>query len=1317
MILVYGSKNKCDEFYVLWYNNDTSNSSNEIKNEIQLFINDNLTDLYELDYELFKLKKYIGPIKTVDSVFSTSITDLLNKTLPNRPVLKIELFRTYNMGYSSIDFMLEDIYDFSVEDPNKLGLVNLKNDINDNDINDNDNAKLDDDSHTTLTFDMEIDLSSKEQLETISTSKYRIGFDAQELDYYKELFRTLNRNPTLIELFDLCQSNSEHSRHWFFKGKYDYGNNSIDDISLFKHIKSTLPKISNSLVAFSDNSSVIRGNNTRYGYINKLNQYETSEPLVHSVLTAETHNFPTLICPFEGASTGVGGRIRDNQSTGRGADIIMSSAGYIVGDILRDNIDHPFVKPIDMIIEASNGASDYGNKIGEPITSGFSRSISYINNGIHYEHIKPVMFSAGIGSILDKNTVKHKIEKNDRVVRIGGPAFKIGLGGGHCSSISNQSNNLDSYKDAVQRGDPQMCNKLNRVIRRISLLELELELDSNVISGTDSPTPKNPIISIHDQGAGGLANVVKEIIYPNGGVIDLSKVSLGDKNMDPLEIWCSEFQESCVIVVKPKDIGYIEKVCFEENICCDNLGYISDTLNIDLFFKTTKLMTLPLKEILEPDIRKTFELSHNDNLNHTNIYPNRMHDATLLGIEPSIDNIDNIDNIDILIHKILKDPDVCSKRFLTTKVDRSVTGLIAQQQCVGHMGIPLSNYSISALSYFSKNGTVSSIGERTYLGIFNNYLQVDYSICEMLSNMVGCYIGEIENIKCSVNWMWPNNAPGESVKLHQSAVHLSNCLKQLGIGVDGGKDSLSMSINHNSNSIISPGSVVVTGYCPCKDIMKKVTPNIKEVGSYLIKIPFINKNKNSNSTSDKPTLIGSIASKYLNQQTLEYPASVDMGYVKKVFQFIQDLILNDKILSLHDISDGGTITTIFEMCYSGGIGCNIDINPYNKQENIDYSILYSILYNKLFSEEPGIIIEVSGKNREVLDYITNKNKSELDSELELQIIGNTISKLEISFSDNIINSLKLDDLVKSFESTASMLEKKQCENKLVDIESRYILENYKNERTKVLNNIYIPPNILERCCRFNITPLDKKVLILRDEGSNGDMEMCGYFKYCGYHVLNYNSNQIEQHLEMINTVDGIVFVGGFTYSDMMGAASCWNTRLRSNPQLYEMLLTFFSDQSKFVIGVCNGFQLLIKMGVFGNHISLKDNLSGRFESRYLPISVCNTNNRFTKNLKDVRFGMWVAHKSGRIEIDYKGSINNDFIPILKYSNGGNDNEYENYPLNPNGSFDNIAGVCNKHGNIMGLMPHFERSFIDYQIPYIPPKYKNIKVSPWINFAL
>jgi phosphoribosylformylglycinamidine synthase len=1282
-----------------------------------------------------KDNKIIGPIKSFKSVFNTTTTSLINKNSQINQYANITYFEKFTIIGKDLDYdsMLQEEYN-----PTKL----IFNNIEDIDVKINFDALI------------EFNLSDKDIITQLKS--YGISFDKQELEYYKRVYSDLERNPNLIELFDLCQSNSEHSRHWFFNGKYNVDNEVINK-SLFKLVKETLDHDSNTLVAFSDNSSVIKGDNTQSLKVDSNGMFLFESEEVNLVLTAETHNFPTLICPFQGASTGVGGRIRDNHSTGRGARIQQSIAGYCVGNINRTHslFNTPYLTPIDMLVEASNGASDYGNKIGEPIVGGFTRGIGDIKiHGKFYEYLKPIMFSAGTGTISSQNLYKNTPCGGDLVIRLGGPVYKIGLGGGFNSSIDNKSEMTQSCRDAVQRGDPQMENKLNRVITRLCNLN-----------------EKNPINSIHDQGAGGLANVLKEIVYPNGANLNLDNVTLGDNSLGPLEIWCSEFQESSVILINPEfnNIQLVSRICSEENVIADFVGtvYSKDDENYgnaQVFYKSQKIVDFPLEPILDPCIRKEYILSRNEN------------ETQFLGAQPDtlVNNNDTHSKLSQYIDYVflmnlgklvLSDLDVCSKRFLTTKVDRSVTGLVARQQCVGPLGIPISNYSANMLSFNDVKGSCSSVGERPLLGLFSEKLQAQYTLAEMLTNLSGAYIENIDKIKCSVNWMWANKSIGESRKLYNVAKELTNSMKMIGVGIDGGKDSLSMSVGISNkdplfNEVVSPGNVVATSYAYTPNINKCLTPDCKDTISIIVYIPFTN--YSFKFQKENTTLLGSILWKKINEisqtnnsklntselrellKNTELPSEIDFNYVKTVFNYIQDMLGKSKIQSLHDVGDGGLFTTLFEMAYSGYKGISIFSNVENEIQFI----------NTLFSEEPGIVLEISNN-----DWIDDIRSTLNDLNIPYKLIGWTKKTLELSFeirikSNNSVKNINLPlcDFVESYESLATDIELKQCNKEQVIQESNHINNRFidsENEFSYVSNPVdwFIPKIIIDKLKNktetFNKHLINlhntidtivnnHTVLIIRDEGSNGDMEMGAFFKQGGFKVLNYNHNMLESNIEILKSVDGIVFVGGFTFSDIMGSATCWATRIKNNHALHESLLIFFNNINKFVLGVCNGFQLLIKLGVFGDNIDLVQNDSKRFESRFTKILVdfnevnrceINPGNIYFKDMNETSFGMWSAHGEGKLVFTDEEINKNKFIPILKYANNfpcNDDSEDEdldiplNYPQNPNGSFKNTAGVITTDGRILGLMPHFERSFLINQCAYVPQEYSNLhlRYSPW-----
>jgi len=1161
----------------------------------------NLNYILEIDsiVEPNDLNKYIhiGPIKHFKTVFSSNVINILNR-IGIYNVKSFDLVKLFDINSNyKFDSILECNWNY------------------DNNI-------------TKLDYPSIIKLDNKE------LNKYGLYFDDFEIELYGKLYKKLDRDPTFTELYDLCKSNSQHLRHCFFKGPLY-----LDDIllkhTLFDMLKSTLKKNSNSLISFSDNSSVIEGF--------KINQMISDRIYIREnnldiVLTDETHNFHTLISPFQGATTEIGRRIRDNHSTGRGAYIIASLSGYCVGNINLDEDDN-YKYPLNILIEASNGASDYANKIGEPIIGGFTRSFSVKNT----ECINPVMFSAGIGSINRYNLNKKNPKENMYVVRIGGPAYKIGFGDGVSSRLS-QNGSRNKF-DLPHRVDPQMCNKLNRVITICSEME------------------DNPILSIRNQGEGGLANVVKESVYPKGATIYLDNVTLGDKTMKPLDIWCSEFQESDVLLVN--NIKCLEKICKRENICCDILGNVNHSKKIVVYFKDELLINLPLKEILEPNIQKTYNLS-------TFKYPEEYDNN--LKIDTSIEKC---------LEKVLGSIDVGSKRFLVNKVDRSVGGQIVQQQCVGPFHTPISNYSLTALGYFDTLGIVTSIGERPILGLTDPISQASLSIGEMITNIMGVYIGSIEKIKCSTNWSWALNDNDEMGKLYEVANELCSGLKKLGIGIVGGKDSLSMPIKHNEKTIKSPGQLVITGYASVPFINKRVNPNFKKNDSAIILIKCSKKTRLGRSIFSRVCLE--------NNSKLECPRLSSYDTLLNMFYIIQNNIFYNKILALHDISDGGLITTLCEMSISSKIGFNLQLDDKN-------------IYNFLFNEEIGIVCEVEKKYVEsLLNDLNNYN-------IYTQIIGYTTIRpiITILKKFDVLEEIDLFTISKYWEYPSLQLEKYQSN----------VLET---EISKLIKPIYYLPTDVNNFCNkyynkfmynfesYEIKKKNKiKVLILRDDGSNGDKEMCAVFKYIGFDVFNINMSYILKNPKILRKFIGIVYVGGFSHSDVLGAAHGWYLSIKNNKEFNDELNIFMNKYNTFSLGVSNGCQLMIKQKIFGNRLKIVENDSKRFESRFSTVKIVNSNNIFFKNMENMSFGIWVAHGEGKI-------INTDCLhyseKVLKYTHQYTTKDKLKYPYNPNGSEEDLAGICfNKRH--LAMMPHPERCFMKWQLPYLS-KYNNIVESPWL----
>ena len=1156
---------------------------------------------------------------------------------------------------------------------------------------------------------------------------------------------------------DLIQSNSEHSRHHFFTGnikeEFCYKNNpnsNFDKLSLkpslFKLVKEPVKKFkNNSVLAFCDNSSAIKGylTNTIIPIWDINYQYYKDIYQQDFVLTAETHNFPTGIAPFPGAATGIGGRIRDVQSTGKGAIPVASSAGYCVGNIDADTIndrnDYPsnMAMPLDILIEASNGASDYGNKFGEPIILGFTRSFKKEFRHYQYdkqtnkfedervEWVKPIMFTAGLGVMDHQHIYKEKPIPNLLIAKIGGPVYKVGYGGSQASSRKIEKENADEDFNAVQRDDAEMEQKLNRVIRTC------VELGEN-----------NPILSIHDQGAGGNGNVLKEILEGQGGVIDLGKLTLGENNLNDLEIWLSEYQESNAILFHPDRKQLLETICRRENVNLDVVGHITGDGKINIFRDDRQIV----KDYIHQEDCPKRDYHIREKYYNTNYQPE--YEYTCPFLSPTINE---------LIEITFKNLDIGSKRFLTNKVDRSVSGLIAQQQCVGPLHMPISNYGLIASSHFPHpetnnfTGCVTSVGEQPIVGLYGDALGnqaiADKTFAEALLNMVWCGIEDISSIKASANWMWPlpNEDKEEGYKMYKVMERLNALLLESEIAVDGGKDSLSMVVNHNNMAIKGPGSLVLSFYAPVPDINKKVSPLVSFTSSKLYHIDLSCGFRNmGGSCIIRPDVMR------------KPPLLRNTKYLIHTFKCIQKFIKEGKILAGHDISDGGLITTLLEMALTSNMGITIDI-----PEEI-LTIYDTIEY--LWNEEIGVVVEIKDEYvREVIMEITSintiykqKNKHisptekiiiypiatmRPDDKVIIQHVNNSLlvniktktisvpnthnsnsnthsnphnsNPHNSNFNNNnestefpkIITIKKdktISDIRKLWEHRSMTLDKLQCNPNCVE-EEYQLWDNY---------DINPMTNLLDKHLDYNIPKIKGlfKVGIIREEGSNSDRELASAFYYAGFEVVDINSYDILHNKVDINTFNGLAFCGGFSYADVLGSGKGWALTLQQKKEDFD---TFFNRPDTFSIGICNGCQLMSHLGWID--ATLEENTSQRFESRFSYVKVNKSNNIFLKDMEDLIFGIWVAHKEGRF---VPSSLQDTTTkPIIQYV----DNKGEpttNYPHNPNGSEQGRVAMSSKNNRHLAIMPHPERCFLQWQTPWLSPEdnqtLKHTQFTPWIK---
>ncbi|XP_046748343.1 phosphoribosylformylglycinamidine synthase [Diprion similis] len=1143
-------------------------------------------------------------------------------------------------------------------------------------------------------YEVDILKYGRKALEDVN-SELGLAFDDWDLDFYADLFGSkLKRNPTSVECFDLAQSNSEHSRHWFFKGEMVVDGEMKKESLIDMIIDTQNYSNSNNVIKFSDNSSAIKGFNLRTLRPDKTHEashFRVDDVNQHIIFTAETHNFPTGVAPFSGATTGTGGRLRDIQGVGRGGYYIAGTAGYCVGNLHIPGYDLPweeknvlypanFAHPLEIIIEASNGASDYGNKFGEPVISGFARSFGLVEaEGGRREWIKPIMFSGGLGSMEANMTEKLPAAKGMQVIKIGGPVYRIGVGGGAASSVEVQGDNKSELDfGAVQRGDAEMEQKLNRLVR--ACMEM----------GND-----NPILSIHDQGAGGNGNVLKELVEPAGAVIFTKKFELGDPSISTLELWGAEYQENDAILCKPEHVSLLEKIAIRERCPINFVGTVtgngkivlseeddcdaSKYLNGEATTNVRHPVDLELELVLGKMPKKMFNLDK--------------HQVTSIPITLPVGL-----SVEAALDRVLRLPSVASKRYLTNKVDRCVTGLIAQQQCVGPLHTPLADVAVTALSHFSTVGSATAIGEQPIKGLVDAAAGARMTVAESLTNLVFARISELADVKCSGNWMWAAKLPGEGAALYEACVAMCSVMKELGIAVDGGKDSLSMAARIGKDVVKAPGTLVVSSYAPCPDIRQVITPDLKgpsiKINGALVFVDL---------SAGKSRIGGTALAQVYKQIGNNCPDFEDAVTFKNAFNAIQNLIRDRKLMSGHDVSDGGLITCLLEMSFAGISGIDVNIN-HKSGSPIDV----------LFSEELGWILEVDPIN---VDYVMKVFKRD---NVPAYIIGNSKSfglrsKVSVSVNDKIVLNSSVFPLMKIWEETSYRLELRQAN--IACAEEEFLkLSTRSSPAYKLTFDPAVSPIITQK---HIASPF--KVAVIREEGSNGDREMSASLIQAGFEVWDVVMQDLLNNQLTLDTFRGVIFPGGFSYADVLGSAKGWAASLLFHPTLKTQLQKFVERENTFSLGVCNGCQLMSLLGWIGcleNNDGIPDvvldhNNSERFECRWSTVKIENSPSIMLQGMEGSVFGVWVAHGEGRFTFRNQKifrKLKELKCVAIRYTDDQGI-PTEQYPQNPNGSIEGVAGVCSLNGRHLAMMPHPERCTQMWQWPWAPVSWMQ-KQSPW-----
>ena len=1108
-----------------------------------------------------------------------------------------------------------------------------------------------------------------------------LAFDDWDLDYYTRLFReVIGRNPTNVECFDIAQSNSEHSRHWFFKGRLIIDGHERPGhlIALVREPLESHPN--NSTIAFCDNSSAIRGYPIRTlipAQPGSASHYLECDRDYDITLTAETHNFPSGVAPFPGAETGTGGRIRDGHATGRGSLVVAGTAAYCVGNLRIPGYSLPWedesflypenlASPLNIEIEASNGASDYGNKFGEPVILGYTRALGLrLPNGERREWIKPIMFSGGIGQLDAQHRRKNAPEEGMWVVKIGGPAYRIGLGGGAASSMVQGENVAELDFNAVQRGDAEMEQKVNRVIRAC------VELGD-----------RNPIVSIHDQGAGGNCNVLKEIVSPSGARIEVRKIPVGDETLSVLEIWVAEYQEQDALLLRDEHVPLFEALCEREKVPVARVGRITGDGRIVLHDETddSTPVDLDLDHVLGAMPQKVFQDEH------------RSSETRPLSLPPDLTVRDALE-------RVLRLLSVGSKRFLASKVDRSVTGLIARQQCAGPLQLTVSDVAVIAQSHLGVTGAATSIGEQPMLSLLDPAAMARMTVGEALTNLVWARISALDDVKCSANWMWAAKLPGEAAALTDAATALRDVLIGLGIAIDGGKDSLSMAAlaprpDGGEETVKAPGSLVISTYATCPDVRKVLTPDLKRPGQSVLLLVDLG--------AGRSRLGGSALAQVFGQIGEEAPDLEDVPLLKRAFQTIQQLIDAGLLLSGHDRSDGGLVTTLLEMAFAGN--CGLEVNLESPAEEA---------FSALFSEELGLVVEVASERLDEVSKILRQasipfagiGSSSAEPRIRIRVGGRT----EIDEAMPVLRDI--------WEETSYRLDLLQTNPECVEQERSGLRERSAPEYRLSFRPASTRPLSASERARF-------KVAVLREEGTNGDREMGAAFHLAGFEAWDITMTDLAAGRAALDSFRGLIFPGGFGYADVLDSSKGWAGVIRFNPRIADQIRQFSERSDTFTLGVCNGCQLMALVGGVPwaeipdvRRPRFIQNRSGRFESRFATVAIETSPSIMLEGMAGSVLGIWVAHGEGQAYFPDPEILREvearQLVPLRFVDDRGE--ATETYPLNPNGSPRGIAGFCSPDGRHLVMMPHPERAFLKWQWGWMPEDWReSLETSPWLR---
>ena len=1099
------------------------------------------------------------------------------------------------------------------------------------------------------------DLDSYNEQEGLALSK-------EEIDYLHKVEGELGRKLTDSEVFGFAQINSEHCRHKIFGGKFIIDGKEMES-SLFQMIKKTTQENPNMILsAYKDNVAFAQGP-----------VVEQFAPADHSTsdyfiikdietvisLKAETHNFPTTVEPFNGASTGTGGEIRDRMGGGTGSWPIAGTAVYMTS-YPRNDGNRTWEKgmkerkwlyqtPEQILVKASNGASDFGNKFGQPLICGSLLTFEHQENGEQYGYDKVIMMAGGVGYGTKRDCLKGEPKKGNKIVVLGGDNYRIGLGGGSVSSVETGRYSSGIELNAVQRANAEMQKRAYNVTRALC------EEDTN------------PVVSIHDHGSAGHVNCLSELVEECGGLIDMSKLPVGDKTLSSKEIIANESQERMGLLIDQEHIEHVQKIAERERAPM----YVVGETTGDARFA-----------FQQADGVRPFDLAVSQMFGSSP--KTYMIDET---VERKYQDVEYSDsNIEQYLENVLQLESVASKDWLTNKVDRSVTGKIARQQCQGQLQLPLSDCGVVALDYRGRKGIATAIGHAPQAGLADPAAGSVLSVAESLTNIVFAPLSEgLKTVSLSANWMWPCRAQkGEDARLYTAVKALSEFCQELGINVPTGKDSLSMTQKYpNGEKVISPGTVIVTSGGQVSDIRKVVSPVLADrKDSVLLHIDF---------SFDEQKLGGSAFAQTLGRIGSQVPTVRNAEYFADAFDAVQTLIGKNLVLAGHDISAGGLAVTLLEMCFAnvaGGLEVSLD------------KLCGKDMVSMLFAENPGIVLQVESKKLDAVQEILD------GAGVGFAVIGrpSDARTLYIRRGKKDI-AIDIDRMRQLWFHTSYLLDSRQSMNGRAEM-------RYRNFASLPIN-LKFSYGFTGKLAQYGLNPDRRtasgvKAAIIREKGTNGDREMAYTLWLAGFDVKDVTMTDLVCGRETLDDINMIVFCGGFSNSDVLGSAKGWAGAFLFNPKAKQTLDRFYARKDTLSLGICNGCQLMIELGLINPEHEQKSRMlhndSHKFESAFLGVSIPENESIMFKSLSGNRLGVWVAHGEGKFSLPMGEKAYN---VIARYT-------YGDYPANPNGSDFNVAGIASADGRHVAMMPHPERAIFPWQCGYYPADRKEDEITPWIE---